>query len=150
LNRIHDLHAERLLELTRAYDSDINNTSVVLLVRAAGHALLFPGDAEVESWTAMLGRPRLGTALGELSLYKASHHGSANGTPDFLWDRMRPERLTVMLSTQAGLHGLAVPSKSLVDSMRASVSLMDSRDLARGASAAVELVPGEAPRRLDF
>ncbi len=156
-NRIHDLHAEQILSLTRAFDADINNTSVVLLIEAAGQRLLFPGDAEEESWTAMLGRKGVPEKLGGVHLYKVGHHGSANGTPDALWRRLpRHGGMISMLSTQLGVHGQVergteVPRQSLVELLAQESQLFDTRTLrrCRELSVAVELAPGAPPRTLE-
>lgn len=155
-NRIHDLRAEQILSLTRAFDADINNTSVVLLIEAAGRRLLFPGDAEEESWTAMLARKGVSEKLGGVQLYKVGHHGSANGTPDALWQRLpRDGGMISMLSTKLGVHGQVergteVPRQSLVEKLAQESQLFDTRNLrGHGPSVAVELVPGAPPRTLE-
>ena len=155
-NRIHDLHAEQILALTRAFDADINNTSVVLLIEAAGQRLLFTGDAEEESWTAMLARKGVAQKLGGVHLYKVGHHGSANGTPDHLWHRLpREGGLISLLSTRNGVHGQSergteVPRQSLVEKLAQESHLLDTRDLRRRRlmSVAVELTPGHPPLTL--
>ncbi|MCX6595742.1 MAG: hypothetical protein NTV70_05190 [Acidobacteria bacterium] len=155
-NRIHDLHAEQILALTRAFDADINNTSVVLLVEAAGHRLLFPGDAEEESWTAMLARKGVAEKLGGVQLYKVGHHGSSNGTPDHLWHRLpRHGGLISLLSTRNGVHGQTergteVPRQALVEKLSQQGLMLDTRDLRRRQemSVAVELAPGHPPLTL--
>lgn len=61
----------------------VNNTSVVLLLEWRGRRLLFPGDAEHDSWTLMWENAH--SELSEpLDLLKVSHHGSRNGTPYML------------------------------------------------------------------
>ncbi|MDX2178314.1 MAG: MBL fold metallo-hydrolase [Bryobacteraceae bacterium] len=148
LNRIRDWHSDRILELTRAYDSDINNTSVVLAIRALGHTMIFPGDAETESWTGMLARRGTLDILRRATLLKASHHGSANGTPNVLWEALPREGLRVLLSTQGGVYGHNVPCANLLKRMRSEACLIDSRDYPRGSSVAVEFVAGRPPRKL--
>ena len=156
-NRIHDLHAEQILALTRAFDADLNNTSVVLLVEAAGQRLLFPGDAEEESWAAMLRRKGVAGKLGGVHLYKVGHHGSTNGTPDHLWHHLpRDGGLVTMLSTRDGVHGQAergteVPRYTLVEKLARQSHLLDTRELRRRqqSSVAVELVRGREPLTLD-
>lgn len=148
LNRIQDFHSDRALELTRAYDSDINNTSVVLAFRALGHTLLFPGDAETESWAGILARRGNAKIVGATTLLKTSHHGSANGTPAALWEAL-PRTFTALLSTQGGVYGQNVPCADLLSRMRARSRVIDSREYPRGSSVAVELIAGKAPRKLD-
>lgn len=66
-------HFENLL----AIDAAKNNSSVVLLLEWKGWRLLFPGDAELKSWTTMAEAE----VLRPVHFLKVSHHGSANGTP---------------------------------------------------------------------
>jgi hypothetical protein len=65
--------ADALLTL----DKSINNTSVVFCLEWHGRRLLFPGDAEIPSWTEM----DRNSALKQVDFLKISHHGSYNGTP---------------------------------------------------------------------
>lgn len=66
-------------------DDVMNNTSVVLLIRAGDRRLLFPGDAQLESWRWITqASPRAArnrTRLAKVDLYKVGHHGSRNATP---------------------------------------------------------------------
>jgi hypothetical protein len=57
-------------------DKAANNTSLVLLIEWRGWRLLFPGDAEWESWTTMDEKG----LLAPVDFIKVSHHGSENGT----------------------------------------------------------------------
>jgi beta-lactamase superfamily II metal-dependent hydrolase len=63
----------------------VNNTSVVLLLEWKGRRLIFPGDAQHESWNLMWknSHAQLTRAIDFL---KVSHHGSCNGTPYDLKD----------------------------------------------------------------
>jgi beta-lactamase superfamily II metal-dependent hydrolase len=70
-------------------NSVVNNTSVALLLEWRGRRLLFPGDAEHESWKLMWQNAR--QALSRpLDFLKVSHHGSQNGTPYELGDAGNP------------------------------------------------------------
>jgi beta-lactamase superfamily II metal-dependent hydrolase len=60
-----------------AIDKAANNTSVVFSLEWRGWKLLFPGDAEQESWK-MMGEKGV---LDPVQLLKIAHHGSWNGTP---------------------------------------------------------------------
>jgi hypothetical protein len=102
----------------------MNNTSVVLLFKAGDRRLLFPGDAQIESWsyslTAQTQRAtKLRASLPEVDLYKVGHHGSRNATPRSLvglWQG-RTIKLTSVMSTLPGVHGekkeTAVPRETL-------------------------------------
>lgn len=124
------LRRQELVAMTtivRWLDDALNNTSLVLLIEAAGKLLLFPGDAQIENWGWALAeakrRPSLRRRLANIDLVKVGHHGSRNGTPrslHALWkerplQRVRP---TILLSSRAGVHGrteaTAVPRATLL------------------------------------
>ena len=73
-DEVAELDAIELL----AIDKAANNTSLVLQFEVGGKKLLFPGDAENESWELIAGRPG---ALGPVDMLKVPHHGSLNGIP---------------------------------------------------------------------
>ncbi|APO70063.1 hypothetical protein IE4872_PC00030 (plasmid) [Rhizobium gallicum] len=126
--RIDELQAELTLSLVRDLDKQMNNTSVVLLMRAGSKSLLFPGDAQLENWQYALQSP-LATLLDDVDVYKVGHHGSLNATPRSMWKRFlkrgdqdHPHRLTSVLSTKLGKHGSVaketeVPRRTLVQEL---------------------------------
>jgi hypothetical protein len=67
----------------------VNNTSVAILLEWRGRRLLFPGDAEHESWRQMWVHARQHLSR-PLDFLKISHHGSHNGTP-FVMDDVQNE-----------------------------------------------------------
>jgi hypothetical protein len=122
--RREGLHSTLRVVLT--LDKALNNTSLILLIEAAGRRLLFPGDAQIENWSYSLSGPgsseRLTRKLAALDLYKVGHHGSRNATPKLgllpLWLRPGAKRVPVaMLSTLEGQYDEAypVPAQNLVD-----------------------------------
>ncbi len=90
-------------------DEAKNNTSLVVLVEAAGKKLLFTGDAEVESWHQMHSRG----LLGSVDFLKVSHHGSWNGTPavngknvvEILFPAKPKKAGTALVSTKSNVYG---------------------------------------------
>jgi len=90
-------------------DKAANNTSLVVLVEAAGKKLLFPGDAEVESWDMMRKKKK----LGPVDFLKVAHHGSWNGTPEFdgksvletLFPPGQGKNGVVLISTKSDVYG---------------------------------------------
>lgn len=107
----------------RFIDKAGNNTSLCLLIEAAGKRLLLPGDAELESWDIMarkcpaeLGKP--------VDFLKVSHHGSHNGTPLEMLDRLLPvsrrAKAQAFVSTKRNVYGdrNPVPDTSLMDDLR--------------------------------
>lgn len=104
-----------------AIDKAANNTSLVVRIAVAGKTLLFPGDAEQESWAMMKSR-RL---LGPVDILKVAHHGSVNGMPfegkenvaDLL---LKPgKKTTAIVSTRRNVYGksseTAIPNYRLME-----------------------------------
>lgn len=139
-HRIDELNGEVMLSLVRALDKQMNNTSVILLMKAGSKSLLFPGDAQIENWQYALQSP-LAAQLDCVDLYKVGHHGSLNATPRSMWNRFQKrgaaqkrDRLTSVLSTRHGKHGndatnTEVPRRTLVSELRAKSNLFSTEDL---------------------
>ncbi len=89
VDRINRLREDQILSLSRAVSSAVNNSSVVLLIEGFGHKLLFPGDVEMDGWSAIMQQAPARAALQDITLYKASHHGAGNGTPRSVWPLLR-------------------------------------------------------------
>ncbi len=75
--------------------SDANNNSIVLRVVAGRVALLLAGDEEEDERARLLSDCRDVRA----SIYKAAHHGSANGTDDALLARVQPRDVIISCGT---------------------------------------------------
>ena len=142
--RIDGADNELALSLVRALDKQMNNTSVILLVRCGSKSLLFPGDAQIENWAYALQSP-LAALLEDVDLYKVGHHGSLNATPRSMWGRFRkrgpksrPGRLTSVVSTKHGKHGsedtrTEVPRRTLMTELNAGSNLRSTEQLPDGA-----------------
>jgi beta-lactamase superfamily II metal-dependent hydrolase len=126
IDRLDDHLVRSAERLVHQLDGVLNNTSLVLLVEAAGHKLLLPGDAEIENWGyALTGAPDHEAICGRLrgvDLYKVGHHGSRNATPKQslypLLAQTPPDRVAVM-STLVGFYRATnpVPSQALIDKL---------------------------------
>ena len=149
VDRLASLRKSQLQEFVRVLDDALNNTSVILLFEVGAQKLLFPGDAQIESWLYALNlapdahenRER----LKDVTLYKVGHHGSLNATPrKSLWNLMenrtdpateRDDRpLTTVLSTLKGKHGseakkTEVPRRTLVESMVAETRFFTTEEV---------------------
>ena len=86
--------------LALALDSVRNNTSLVILFRFRGKALLFPADAQWGSWQSWIDTDRARQLLVELDFLKVAHHGSENATPVSVVKALRAAGLAVMVPTQ--------------------------------------------------
>jgi hypothetical protein len=141
IHRMQALRGDQMLELVRALDGVMNNTSVILLFKAGNKKFLFPGDAQLENWSYALGKERIQKLLADVDLYKVGHHGSLNATPKSLWtlftNRSTVEsakRLYSVASTMAGKHGTStkgteVPRSKLVDALRKESNYFTTQDL---------------------
>ncbi|MGR7995079.1 hypothetical protein [Xanthobacter sp. ZOL 2024] len=139
-HRVDELNGAVMLSLVRALDKQMNNTSVILLMKAGSKSLLFPGDAQLENWQYALQSP-LAAELDAVDLYKVGHHGSLNATPRSMWNRFhkrgaarKPDRLTSVLSTMHGKHGdddknTEVPRRTLVNELQAKSNLVSTENL---------------------
>jgi hypothetical protein len=141
LRRLRAIRAVERLEIVRALDTVLNNTSVILLFEAGGKKLLFPGDAQIENWSYALGQPLVRKMLARVDLYKVGHHGSRNATPKSLWNLFArrsahpsPGRLRTVLSTMANKFGetdreTEVPRASLVETLKAQSDYFSTQDI---------------------
>lgn len=110
------------VESIRALDRAANNTSLVFVLEVSGKRLLFPGDAELESWDVMA--KKCPDDLKAFDFLKVSHHGSHNGTPTELLNKLLPKRrrnrATIMVSTESKVYGTVnpVPDEDLMKTLK--------------------------------
>jgi hypothetical protein len=81
-------------------DNVRNNTSLVIVFRYKGKALLFPGDAQWGNWQSWIGTDAARQLIAEVDFLKLSHHGSENATPVDVVNALRANGLAAMVSTQ--------------------------------------------------
>jgi hypothetical protein len=126
------LQGQQLLQIVRALDDTMNNTSVILLFGVGSKRLLFPGDAQVENWEFALKEKKdiYAPLLEDVDVYKVGHHGSLNATPKSLWKLFRKKstdvnkagRMRSLMSTLEDQHGeseeTAVPRTTLVSALK--------------------------------
>ena len=148
LSRLARGEIDMLFNVVRAFDHALNNTSVIMLLRARSRTILLSGDAQIENWTHCLkllegsskSAGNLRAELAEIDLYKVGHHGSRNATPQSmyaLWEKVgqrSPSKMVTLLSTLPDKHGETpdtyVPKQALVDALRKISTLYRSDDLA--------------------
>ncbi|ESZ26112.1 hypothetical protein [Mesorhizobium sp. L2C067A000] len=65
---------------------DENNLSLVSIIESHGIRICFPGDMEVAGWERLLECGSFRTAMGEVDILVASHHGRRNGCSERLFD----------------------------------------------------------------
>ena len=106
-------------------DKVINNTSLVLKfnykVGNKNKFLLFPGDAEFESWQQIFEASKKGQYSISAHFLKVSHHGSHNGTSNIIAKKIfQPDSKNgniAVISTLSGIYGKEneVPSKEVME-----------------------------------
>jgi hypothetical protein len=127
----------------RFMDKAQNNTSLCLLIEVAGKRLLLPGDAELESWEMM--EKKCGSELKPVDFLKVAHHGSHNGTPLELLDRLLPVKrkahAQVLVSTKRHVYGTKnpVPDVALMNELRSRCHKLVTTDGAPGTSVELSL-----------
>lgn len=138
VHEARQVRGEQLLQLVRALDNAMNNTSLILLLEIGKKAFLFPGDAQWENWQYALSKPEVVALLARVNVYKVGHHGSLNATPKTLWNTFdnrsktkRRGRLVSLMSTLGGHHGhedrdTEVPRRTLVNALRRETDLVDT------------------------
>jgi beta-lactamase superfamily II metal-dependent hydrolase len=130
--RLRDSIQTGAVDSVRAIDRAQNNTSLVFLVEFAGRRLLFPGDAELESWDVM--QRKCGNQLRDIDFLKVAHHGSHNGTPSELLDQLLPverkQQVTIMVSTMSKVYGTKhpVPDKETIKDLKRRCRRLISTD----------------------
>jgi hypothetical protein len=138
ISQLRSLRGRQLLEIVRALDGVLNNTSVVLLFEVGSRKLLFPGDAQLENWSFALQQPGVLSLLADVDFYKVGHHGSLNATPrTMLWDNfsLRGNGLWTAVSTLAGVHGgkhgkpTEVPRQTLMEALASESEMTTTEDL---------------------
>ena len=117
---LRDEIAELDLADLLAIDKAANNTSLVFRLTVNGKTLLFPGDAEGESWAVMKKK----NLLRPVDLVKLAHHGSVNGMPfkgteDVLDNVLKPGKKTVALvctctNVYGDTHDTKIPHHELM------------------------------------
>ena len=146
--RLDQIRGDQLLQIVRAMDDALNNTSLILLFEAGGKKFLFPGDAQIENWLYALKDAPHHLAnqqkLATVDFYKVGHHGSLNATPKTLWnlfqnrDKPKGKRLRTAVSTMAGKHGdsrrgTEVPRSKLVNELERRSEFFTTQDLTDAA-----------------
>jgi hypothetical protein len=137
--RLRRMRLEQVLQIVRALDEMLNNTSVILLFEAGGQKLLFSGDAQAESWLYALedadDHDEVRQRLAEVTVYKVGHHASHNATPKMLWNgfarrnaQCGSARLKTLLSSKRDVYP-GIPRGSLMEALAAESELHSTLDL---------------------
>jgi len=136
---------KNVLGVVKMVDDFVNNTSLILLFEVKGKKLLFPGDAQVESWQWALAQDGVAELLREVDVYKVGHHGSRDATPRKLWNlfaRRSGGKLTTLMSTAGGFYERAgdgkVPSQNLLKDLQRE-SELKSTEKSRKTNRPIEI-----------
>ncbi|MBA2266538.1 MAG: DNA internalization-related competence protein ComEC/Rec2 [Chloroflexi bacterium] len=99
-------------------DGDINNGSVVMLVRHGGFTALLTGDAEAPIEATLVHRG----ALPTVDVLKVGHHGSHSSTTPGLLDAIRPS-VAVISSGEDNDYGHPAPETLATLGARAAIAV---------------------------
>jgi competence protein ComEC len=91
------------------WGNDLNEDSIVLLVRYRDFAALFTGDAGERA------EPRFAGRSGPVDLLKVGHHGSRTATSDHLLERLTPRAAVISVGTNTYGH----PSRAATGRLQA-------------------------------
>jgi competence protein ComEC len=80
---------------------EANDASIVVRLTFGNKRFLFTGDAEPASWRQMIEANKTGLRADVL---KAAHHGSSNGTTDYVLDAVRPEVVAISCAMGNDYH----------------------------------------------
>ncbi len=130
IERLNHLRNDQLLQLAEVIHTEINNSSIILMIETGRHQLLFPGDAEKSAWSFVLKNPAHRNLLSATTVYKASHHGSLNGTPDALKQLFSPSVITL----------LSARDKKTENPLGEDAPALDTRLLKHGHDPAMDLI----------
>ncbi len=120
------------LELAASLESAVNGTSLVLLLKVGSATLLFPGDAQWGTWSAILEDDRWRHLLKNVSVYKVGHHGSENATPRRFVEDYLPRRALAMIPTDRVEKWPMIPKGSLLEALKQRDVSIARSDLAEG------------------
>ena len=101
-----DFGSLSLRHFWNSYPSDFddeNNLSLVVILKAHGLTICFPGDLEVAGWKNLLRNSAFVQAIGEVNVFVASHHGRENGCCEelFSWTGLKP---AVVVISDSGIE----------------------------------------------
>jgi beta-lactamase superfamily II metal-dependent hydrolase len=83
---------------------DENNLSLVVILKAHGLTICFPGDMEKSGWENLLRNPDFVRAMGEVNILVASHHGRENGCSGQLFSQTGLNPAIVVISDSGIEH----------------------------------------------
>jgi beta-lactamase superfamily II metal-dependent hydrolase len=83
---------------------DENNLSLVVILRAHGLTICFPGDMEVAGWKNLLKNVDFVKAIGEVNAFVASHHGRQNGCCEELFYPNTSLKPAIVIISDSGIE----------------------------------------------
>jgi len=104
-----------LEDILAANGAIINNSSLNLLLTYGDAVMLFAGDTQYGGWLSIFEFTNLESQLEDITFLKVSHHGSHNGTPASLIDRMG--RFVSIVPTNHPEPWESIPRKPLLEAL---------------------------------
>ncbi|WP_455389411.1 MBL fold metallo-hydrolase, partial [Petrachloros mirabilis] len=105
-----------LEDILAATGAVINNSSVNFLLTYGDAVMLFAGDTQYGGWLSIYESTNLESQLQKITFLKVSHHGSHNGTPATLIDRMG--RFVSIVPTNHPEPFESIPREPLLDALK--------------------------------
>lgn len=75
--------------------NNINNHSIVTIIKYQGKSILLSGDNEIPSWRELLKSSKFKNKLKEVDIFLASHHGRKNGYYPELFKYLKPKLVII-------------------------------------------------------
>ena len=75
--------------------SNLNNYSIVAVIKYANEKIIIPGDIEDAGWKVLLERGDFQQAIKDTTIFVASHHGREAGFYSDLFDYFKPDVVIV-------------------------------------------------------
>lgn len=114
-----------VLRVIAELDNAINNTSLILTLEVGDHVLLLPGDAQWGPWQAILANTYSSNLVEQATFYKVSHHGSYNGTPKSIVEKLS-HQATAAISVHPVPQWPHIPESALVDHLNERMTVLQT------------------------
>jgi beta-lactamase superfamily II metal-dependent hydrolase len=135
---------DELALAARAMEGFLNGESLVLLVEIGAARLLLPGDAEVGTWSAILGNPGALALAASATFFKVGHHGSHNATPvKFVREDLSRETLAAISTKEGpGRYRNGIPFDKLIEALETRGMPFVRSDRPQAGPGTFEVGPG--------
>ncbi|HSL68881.1 MAG TPA: hypothetical protein VK864_01500, partial [Longimicrobiales bacterium] len=117
-------------------DKAVNGTSLMLVFKIGRVHLLFPGDAQWDTWRSALDHAESRALLRKAEFYKVGHHGSHNATPIEFVEKVFHKDSWTMTSVRPVAKWKSIPRKPLLEALGKKTRRLVRSDRADAAARA--------------